>query len=45
MVYKIVNVRGHYEVYLIRNGEFICAGDTPSEAAREAEKCLAEREV
>jgi len=41
MAYKIINVRGHYEVYI--NGEFICSGDTQNEAAREAEKVLAER--
>jgi hypothetical protein len=41
MAYRIINVCGHYEVYI--NGEFICSGDTASEAAREAEKVLAER--
>jgi hypothetical protein len=41
MSYQIINVMGHYEVYI--NGIFICSGDTYSEASREAEKCLAER--
>ena len=41
MEMKVINVRGHYEVYL--KGKFICSGDTMSEAVREAEKCLAER--
>lgn len=41
MAYQIINVRGHYEVYI--NGEFVCSGDTISEAIKEAEKCLTER--
>lgn len=41
MSYQIINIGGHYEVYI--NGEFICSGDTYSEASREADKCLAER--
>ena len=40
MELKVVNVRGHYEVYY--KGKFICSGDTMSEAVREAEKYLAE---
>ena len=39
-MYVIINVRGHYEVYLKENGKFICSGDTSTEAAKEAEKCL-----
>lgn len=41
MTYQIKNVNGHYEAYI--NGKFICSGDTQNEAAREAEKHLAER--
>lgn len=41
MEMKVINVRGHYEVYL--KGKFICSGDTMNEAVREAEKCLTER--
>ena len=41
MSYKIVNVCGHYEVYI--NGKFVCSGDTYNEASKEAEKCLSER--
>jgi len=40
MNYKIVNVRGHYEAYV--NGNFICSGDTWSEAVREVEAYLYE---
>ena len=40
MEMKVINVRGHYEVYY--KGKFICSGDTMNEAVREAEKCLAE---
>ena len=40
MEYTIINVCGHYEVYV--QGKFICSGDTVNEAAKEAEKCLAE---
>lgn len=36
---EIINVRGHYEVYI--NGRFVCSGDTLNEAVRETEKCLA----
>lgn len=35
MKYKIVNVCGHYEVYL--DGKFYCSADTPEEAAKEIE--------
>lgn len=41
MIYHIVNICGHYEVYI--NGEFVCSGDTYTEASREADKYLAER--
>lgn len=40
MELRVINVRGHYEVYY--NGKFICSGDTATEAVREAEKCLSE---
>ena len=40
-MYKIVNVRGHYEVYI--NGKFICSEDTYSKAVKEAERCLVEK--
>ena len=35
MNYKIVAVRGHYEVYI--DGKFYCSADTPEEAARDIE--------
>lgn len=35
MNYKIVNVRGHYEIYI--NGEFYCSVDKMIEATREIE--------
>jgi hypothetical protein len=35
MNYKIVAVRGHYEVYI--NGKFYCSADTPEEAVRDIE--------
>lgn len=41
MAYKIINVRGHWEVYI--NGKFVCSGDTWNEAVKEAEEYLAER--
>ena len=34
--YKIIPVRGHYEVY-DANGNFICSADTRSEALEELE--------
>ena len=34
MAYKIISVRGHYEVY-DRRGNFICSADTRSEAEEE----------
>ena len=34
--YKIVDARGHYEVYDI-NGNFVCSTDTYGEARREIE--------
>lgn len=34
--YKIIAIRGHYEVYL--NGKFFCSADTYGEAKREIEK-------
>ena len=34
--YKIISVRGHYEVY-DANGNFICSADTQSEALEELE--------
>ena len=34
--YKIIPVRGHYEVY--HNGKFICSADSPTEAAKEIEE-------
>ena len=37
MEYKIVSVRGHYEVY-DANGNFVCSTDTYGEARREIEK-------
>ena len=36
MQYKIIAVRGHYEVYL--GNEFICSADTYGEAEREIDK-------
>ena len=36
MDYRIVPVRGHYEVY-DRSGNFICSADTRSEAEEELE--------
>ena len=33
--YKIIDVKGHYEVYLKQTGEFICSADTRSEAEEE----------
>ncbi len=33
--YKIIAVRGHYEVYL--NGKFFCSADTFMEAMKEIE--------
>lgn len=41
MAYQVINVRGHYEVYI--DGKFVCSGDTINEAVREAEEYLAER--
>ena len=41
MSFRIVNIGGHYEVYI--DGKFVCSGDTYNEASREADKCLAER--
>lgn len=40
MELKVINVRGHYEVY--HNGKFVCSGDTMNEAVKEAEQCLEE---
>ena len=37
MEYKIIAVRGHYEVY-DANGKFFCSADTYGEARREIEK-------
>ena len=34
--YKIIAVRGHYEVYY--NGKFWCSADTYNEAVREIEE-------
>lgn len=34
--YKIISVRGHYEVFV--NGKFFCSADTYQEAVREIEK-------
>lgn len=31
--YKIISVKGHYEVY--QNGKFFCSADTKGEAQRE----------
>lgn len=36
MKYRIVNVNGHYEVYI--NGEFYCSADNTIEATKEVEK-------
>lgn len=36
--YKIIAIRGHYEVYLY--GEFFCSADTFMEAVKEIEKEL-----
>ncbi len=36
MSYRIVNVRGHYEVYI--NGEFYCSADNMAEATKEVER-------
>ena len=36
MDYRIIPVRGHYEVY-DREGRFICSADTRSEAEEEAD--------
>ena len=33
MSYNIVNVNGHYEVYI--NGQFYCSADSTVEAAKE----------
>lgn len=33
--YKIIDIRGHYEVYLKQTGEFVCSADTRSEAEEE----------
>lgn len=32
--YKIIDIRGHYEVYS-NTGEFVCSADTRSEAEEE----------
>ena len=45
MSYKIIPVKGHYEIYV--DGEFFCSADSWSEAEREIEafqldKCLVE---
>lgn len=40
MSYEIIHVMDHYEVYI--KGKFVCSGDTPTEAAKEAEKALME---
>lgn len=37
MEYKIIAIRGHYEVY-DSNGNFCCSADTYGEAKREIEK-------
>lgn len=42
MDYEVVHVMDHYEAH-DTNGNFLCSGDTDTEAAREAEKVLAER--
>lgn len=36
MSYKIVNVRGHYEIYI--NGKFYCSADNMKEATKELER-------
>ena len=41
MAYRIIRVRGHWEVYV--EGEFICSADKWNEAVMEAEMYLAER--
>ena len=33
MKYEIIDVRGHYEIYI--NGNFYCSADTYTEAIRE----------
>ena len=38
--YKIIDVRGHYEVYLEETGEFICSADTYDEAEEELKECV-----
>lgn len=35
MKYEIIDVRGHYEIYI--NGNFYCSVDTYTEAIREIE--------
>jgi hypothetical protein len=36
MSYRIVNVRGHYEIYI--NGKFYCSADNMTEATKEIER-------
>ena len=36
MKYRIVNVKGHYEVYI--DGRFYCSADNTIEAAKEIEE-------
>ena len=36
MIYKIIPIQGHYEVYI--NGHFYCSTDTWTEAAKEIEE-------
>ena len=38
---RIIQVRGHYDVYI--DGEYYCSADTYSEAFEEAEKWLEKR--
>jgi hypothetical protein len=42
MDYDVCHVIDHYVAY-DTNGNFLCSGDTRNEAAKEAEKILAER--
>lgn len=43
MSYKIVPMKGHYEVYI--DGEFYCTADSWSDAAREVEEHKAIRQM
>ena len=42
MDYRIISVRGHYDVYI--NDEFYCSADTYGDAAVEIEKYIKMRE-